>query len=1633
MGTNSIGWAVMEEKKGFADKPSVFTLIDKGVHIFSEGVKNENGKESSKAAERTGFRAARRIKYRRKLRKYETLKVLIKHKMCPLSPEALEKWRYYKDPNTGKSKSFKIYPKDEAFLNWLKTDNQGIKESASDKEFRKKGIKNPYYFRDKFSREKYDWQNDENIRYELGRAFYHLAQRRGFKSNRFEITDDEAFADVKSEIEELVKEINDIETLKNEIEKIQDRFIGDNDDGEEEITDERIIRLFKSIEKNFPNERKKRSKKKDKASEPLTIETIKENIRAALNRQDNMGDVERGIKDLSSEMKEEGCETLGQLFYKKYRQNLQEGTEKKNIRKRYTDREQHYINEFECICKKQGLKEIDDKKTLPEEKYSGIVLELYKAIFFQRPLKSQKGLVGKCRFEKNKPRCPVSHPAFEVFRALSFINNIRYKSGDDWKPLDETQRKSIWPLFVRKGSPNFDFREIAKIINPDYPQPQSKAEPDPDKQFFNYKGLTPVPGCPTIAALKNVFGSDWENELFNKLKSDKKVIKKRKWLNANEYTRTDKVEREKTKEEVINDIWHVLFTFDSKQKLKEFAMNSLNCDEKTAEKFSNIRIKREYASLSLRAIRNILPYLREGYIFTYAAFLGNMEAVLGKEIWKKPENQKLVKELLPKIIETWQEEKKKTGIVNDLISYFNANYRNADKNYTLGKQDKEEVLNKIKETYGNKTFEAFEETKQQSIIDWVEKNYEKQLRKRGDNKGEFMEIERLDDVIIKELENIFGKEKVNGKKLYHPSDIDVYPQQKPAADGIAYLGSPIIPSIKNPMAMRALHQLRKLINRLLKECTIDNDTRIHIELARQLNDANQRKAIERFQRERDAENKIIKEIIVELFRDKKQVSSYEPQPDDFVKVRAWTEQIAELKGELKERSEQSKKAEEKDNLYALVKNEKEAVTKYRLWQEQEGICIYTGKQIPLHKLFDGLSFDIEHTLPRALSQDNSMENKTIADTEFNRQKKGTKLPSELPNHKDILARIVKWKSKAKDYEQLYNSRAKPRGIETKKQKDKRIQQKHYFKMHWEYWKGKYERFTMKEIKKGFKNSQKVDIGIITKYAREYLYSVFPSVFAYKGELVAEFRKRWGLQEQYEKDRSNHIHHTIDAITIACMTKEKYDLLAHAWGLEDDNKKKEAKELLEKAKPWKTFTQDVLAIENEVLVSHHTPDNIKKQTRKKLRKRGKIVHQAVYEQNPDGTYKRNDKGKRIVKEWVYDKDENGNLIPARGKRLTDEEIKTLKEGEDYFSEADRKTGEVFNFRFVFDRFGKKVYRKKPIYQKGDTVRGALHQETFYGAIEKDIEGNIHKDKTGKLIPQYVIRKEISKLSEGDIKNIVDREVREIMNKAVEKGLLSFKTVKGKKIAVVKEGETIWRNEEKKIPIKKVRCYAYPKELIDIKEHRDKKATHPHKWHYHVQNQTNYCMAIYEGQDKKGNPDRAFELINTLDAGSYFKLSNKSQREQYQLYPEKHRETGYPFKFMLTKGQLALLYVESPNEIWDAGEEKKLERLYVITGLDKDGIKLMHHQEARGTTDVLAYMNDIITQQNLKEGKVDKHGKPKESKLTSPKGGDVIGKYKEFPYIKFKPSGFKALLQGVDFHLTPTGKIEKIEKQHPEQVK
>lgn len=177
-GTNSHGWAIVEKQ---ADE---YHLLDKGVDIFQEGVlKTEKGKEYSKAAERTAHKAARVRNYRIKLRKIRLLRILSDAHLCPpLSKVELSVWRLKKE-----------YPKNELFMQWQSTDDESEKT--------------PYAYRHKCLHESLDFSSITD-RHILGRAFYHMIQRRGFLSNRKDQSADDT-GKVKESISNLTQEMHD--------------------------------------------------------------------------------------------------------------------------------------------------------------------------------------------------------------------------------------------------------------------------------------------------------------------------------------------------------------------------------------------------------------------------------------------------------------------------------------------------------------------------------------------------------------------------------------------------------------------------------------------------------------------------------------------------------------------------------------------------------------------------------------------------------------------------------------------------------------------------------------------------------------------------------------------------------------------------------------------------------------------------------------------------------------------------------------------------------------------------------------------------------------------------------------------------------------------------------------------------------------------------------------------------------------------------------------------------------------------------------------------------------------------------------------------------------------------------------
>ncbi|MBL4905784.1 MAG: type II CRISPR RNA-guided endonuclease Cas9 [Flavobacteriaceae bacterium] len=1453
LGTNSIGWAIVGKEKGEETK-----LTDKGVLIFTEGVKSEKGIEFSRAAARTEKRSARRIKFRRKLRKYRTLLVLAQNNMCPLSESEVIEWR---------KSGLKKYPTNKEFLDWLKTDDDN-------------NI-NPYHFRDRASRSVIG-------KLDLGRALYHMAQRRGFWSNRLDKSDEGIIEQHKPNLEDVFENAERLIDLHEQLDAyfidISKKKSKNLDAGEKELK-----KLYNFFIKQF--------KIKD-----ITLKLLVEICREKLNEKGNLGVVKGAISNLSDKIKVEGSTTLGQYFWVLYQRG-------EKIRDHYTDREKHYLSEFELICKVQDLD-------------VNLIDELNKAIFYQRPLKSQKSLIGKCSLETDKARCSVSHPAFEEFRKLQFINSIKVLDEDGKKQfLTNEQRVEIQSLFFRKSKPHFDFSDISKRL-----------KIDADK--FNYDSRTTISGCPTSAALKLLIGDDWRQRVHRESFIDKKG--------------------NLTKKIYVYEIaWHVLFTFDSDDKLQEFADDKLCLSKEEARKFSKINLKKDYSSLSLKAINKILPYLREGLIYSHAVFMANMQNVVIEDRWRNQEDRELIQSFIKENIENHQLENKINFVINSCIENCKDNH------FTYSKEAEKHLRDDLKKVFKNE-FGAISWNKRKDKEMILEKSFEIFLKCLKSNKKDeqFVNIKRIDQKIKDFLkgENETGEVFVENEKLFnkmfHPSDLEIFKPElvKDEYGNVRYikLGNPVTGSIKNPMAIRAMYQLRKIVNALIEEGKIDENTVINIELARELNDANIRKAIQNWQKSREELRKTYEAKIKELY-EKETGNKINPTSDDI------------------ERFEMALEQREDGKLVC-----KEDILKYQLWNEQNHICLYTGKTIGLTSfLGKNPTFEIEHTIPRSKSYDNTIGNLTLADKRAN-NKKGNKTPFEigdggngLSSHSEILNRIAHWKKKYEELDIKIKQKLRAtKAATTKDAKDRIIVQRHELKLEYNYWKGKHDRFTMEEVPSGFARRQLTDIGIITKYSRAYLKSVFPRVYSVKGTMVAEFRKAWGLHDKDQKgnyivkDRGNHTHHCKDAITIACMDKYKYDKMAEAWGKEEKGDVKTAREIIQKLKPWKTFAEDVRNIENEILVVHHTKDVAPIQTKKKLRKRGKIQFLPYFEKDV--------KGKNIPK-----KDEKGKIIYqtyTEGNKL-----KRVKKGD-----------------------------KIPMYQQGDTIRGSLHKDTFYGAIaSKDKNGDIVKDKEGNVVPAYVERVKVKNLKKAQVDKIVDEVVKEKIKQAIKKGVIKF----GKTTFISEEG--VWMNKEKGVKIKKVRVFAHIKAPLQIKEQRDRKAGKEHKHYYYAANDENYCMAIYEGLDKKGSIKRSFEMVNMMDAADYFKLSNVNS--DLPIVPKENKGLKYKGKLMAQK--LVLFYEQNEEEIWDLEQDDLVKRLYRVRKMSGDGrVTFQYQQEAR---------ND----EKMKEDYKSKHHTNPPASLTNGISKLDFENGIQAKYL-LSTGNMSVAIEGVDFTISPLGEINKI---------
>lgn len=202
------------------------------------------------------------------------------------------------------------------------------------------------------------------------------------------------------------------------------------------------------------------------------------------------------------------------------------------------------------------------------------------------------------------------------------------------------------------------------------------------------------------------------------------------------------------------------------------------------------------------------------------------------------------------------------------------------------------------------------------------------------------------------------------------------------------------------------------------------------------------------------------------------------------------------------------------------------IIKVKLYREQNGVCLYSGKPIDFETMLrDDNAYQIDHIVPFSRSNNDGMTNKVLVLTEEN-QKKSNKTPFEYFGADD-----QRWKEYAARVEAIY----KTRDVKTA---DKATNVVNY----------KYNGYAMRKkqnlLLQVYKNdSWNVralnDTRYITRFIQNYLSQMVDfaegeekqRVVAPNGTTTAYLRKRWGLA----KDRTDDVlHHAKDAAVVAAI-------------------------------------------------------------------------------------------------------------------------------------------------------------------------------------------------------------------------------------------------------------------------------------------------------------------------------------------------------------------------------------------------------------------------------------------------------------------------------------------------------------------
>ena len=287
---------------------------------------------------------------------------------------------------------------------------------------------------------------------------------------------------------------------------------------------------------------------------------------------------------------------------------------------------QDYLDEFNTIWEKQAT---FNNKLTPELKNE--IRDV--VIFYQRKLKSQKGLISFCEFESRKIEveidgkkkiktvgsrvCPKSSPLFQEFKIWQILNNIEVsdKKNRGIRLLNQEEKEQLFLELSLKSK--LSKAEVLKLLfgtskNLDLNYKDIEGNRTQASLYEAYRKIIELSGhgefdFTNMEALKI---TETVRNIFSGLNYNTEILSFESGLDGNAFDK-----------QPLYLLWHLLYSFedDNSKTGDEKLINKISelygFEKEFATILSNVTLQPDYGSLSTKAIRKILPYLKDGFSY----------------------------------------------------------------------------------------------------------------------------------------------------------------------------------------------------------------------------------------------------------------------------------------------------------------------------------------------------------------------------------------------------------------------------------------------------------------------------------------------------------------------------------------------------------------------------------------------------------------------------------------------------------------------------------------------------------------------------------------------------------------------------------------------------------------------------------------------------------------------------------------------------------------------------------------------------------------------------------------------------------------------------------------------------------